>query len=124
MPAHTLVAVSALAAPEFLIEIARPSPFCSGSRRGGSDQDTPCARHPLPCPLTSARWSSASSVGPLIRAVEAVTDPAVSQRQPPGVTGASGGQPTARVYGQEPCVSMQPDDHDVAERRPSISRRR
>ena len=62
---------------------------------------------PLPCPLASVRLSSASLVGPLIRAVEGGDGSAVSQRQPPGVTGASGWQPTARVYGQEPCVSMQ-----------------
>jgi hypothetical protein len=34
-------------------------------------------RHPLPCPLASVRLSSAGSVGPLIRAVEAVTESAV-----------------------------------------------
>ena len=99
-----------------------PRPGCGTQRRRRSS--TPRRLSPVSCrpaPVAARQLPCAA---------HSVRDPCI------WFPGASGGQPTARVYGQEPCVSKQrlnlamaihrtaalPDD--VAERRPSISRQR
>ena len=62
---------------------------------------------PPPCPLASVRLSSASSVGPLIRAVEAVTKSAVSQRQPPWSDRRTWRAINRSRLRAETCVSVQ-----------------